>query len=911
MSSLVIVESPAKAKTISRILGSDYVVEASYGHIRDLPEKAEHIPARYKKESWARLGVNVDDGFEPLYVVPADKKKYVKKLKEALAEADEVLLATDEDREGESISWHVVQVLKPKVPVKRIAFHEITAEAIREAVSSPREIHEGLVRAQESRRILDRLFGYKLSPVLWKKVRRGLSAGRVQSVAVRLCVMRERERRSFVTACYFGAEAEFGIDGTNFTAKLARVSGEKIATGQDFDPDTGQLKSGSKALWIRDEDSIGDLLNRFERPWKVGNVEEKPFTRRPAPPFTTSSLQQEANRKLGFAARRTMRIAQRLYEGIDLNGERVGVITYMRTDSVTLSKKALHDSEEVIRTKYGDAYTDGPREYKTKAAGAQEAHEAIRPTEVSRTPDSLAKYLDVEEMKLYELIWKRTVASQMTDARLLRTAVEIEAPLSGDQGSGGGTATFNASGKTVKFPGFLRAYVEGSDDPHAELADKEVLLPPMSKGQSLDPLRVEATRHETLPPARYTEASLVKKLEAEGIGRPSTYASIIDTIQQRGYIDKQKNALVPTFTAFAVTKLLEEHFGDYVDIRFTAKMERQLDEIAAGEIDYRDHLHRFYHGGNGEPGLDARISKEEDQIEYPEIVIGRHPSSDAEVVVKVGRYGPYVQMRVGEERQMASIPAGIAPADLTVEESIDLIEKKNRGPLVLGEDPKTGLTVYAMTGRFGAYVQLGETPTEKGAEKPKRASLPRGMSEDEATLEQALKLLSLPRVVGVHPETGDEVIATKGRFGPFIKSGDETRSIDSEEMIFEITLEQAVARLAEPKRRRGQRTTRKVLKELGKDAAENAVQVFDGPYGPYISNSELNASLPNGVSLDELTLESALKILEENGKPPRRKAKKKASAKKATKKKAAKKKAAKKKAVKKKVTKKKAARIGA
>lgn len=896
MTSLVIVESPAKAKTISRILGKDYTVEASYGHVRDLPEKADQIPEKVKKEAWARLGVNVEHDFEPLYVIPQDKKKYIQRLKQALKGADELLLATDEDREGESISWHVLEILKPKVPVRRIAFHEITDEAIRAALEKPRDIDENLVRAQESRRIVDRLYGYQLSPVLWKKVRTGLSAGRVQSVAVRLCVLRERERQSFKTAGFWDVEAELEEAGVRFSARLARVGDQRVASGQDFDPDTGELKKGSAALWLRDEAAAQALIDAWQRPWTVTSVEKKPQRRRPAPPFTTSSLQQEANRKLRFAARQTMRIAQRLYEGVEVGGDRLGLITYMRTDSTTLSEKALKDAMTVIRDRYGKAYSDGPRRYATKVKGAQEAHEAIRPTELSRTPEQVSRFLDRDELRLYELIWKRTLASQMTDARLLRTAVEVTAR------GGKADAVFSATGTAIEFPGFLRAYVEGSDDPAAEIADREVLLPELEQGQSLDPRSVEARGHETQPPARYTEASLVKKLEAEGIGRPSTYATIIDTIQDRGYVVKTNNALVPTFTAFAVTKLLESHFADYVDTRFTARMEQQLDDIADGSLDWRAHLQHFYFGdGAGQPGLEGTIASQQSEIDYPSVEIGQHPDSGQPIVVKIGRFGPYLQMETLDgERLSASLQEDQAPADLTVEQAVKLLEEAQKGARLLGRDP-AGMPVYLASGRFGPYVQLGETP-EKGTKepKPKRASLPKGTSPEDVRLDQALRWLSLPRTLGTDPGTGEDVVAASGRFGPFIKRGTDTRSLTAEDDVYSVGLERALELLAKPKAGRGGgRATRTVLKELGGGDQGAALQVLDGRYGPYLTDGTLNASLPKGADPQALTLEEAVRLLEERGKAPKgrgrgRKAPAKAAA--GTTKKAATKKAAPKKA---------------
>ena len=873
MSSLVIVESPAKAKTLARILGNSYNVEASYGHVRDLPAGADAIPTEFKGEPWARLGVNVQKDFEPLYVVPNDKKKYIKRLKEALADADELLLATDEDREGESISWHVVEVLKPKVPVRRIAFHEITKEAILAALENPRDIDSNLVRAQESRRILDRLFGYELSPVLWKKVQRGLSAGRVQSVAVRLCVERERERRRFRSGCYWDVEAQFAKQEQTFTARLVKVGDQRLATGKDFDPDTGELKKRSQALWIRDEPALQDLMNSWQSPWSVTSVEDKPQIRRPAPPFTTSSLQQEANRKLRFSARHTMSIAQRLYEGMDYNSDRIGFITYMRTDSVTLAGRALQEAQEVIREKYGEAYAQGPRRYSTKTKGAQEAHEAIRPTKLSRTPDKLKKYLSHDELRLYELIWKRTVASQMAEARLRRTTVEITAPAA-DVASQG---VFTSTGTTIEFPGFLRAYVEGSDDPSADLADKEVILPNLEAGEECVPEHLEPKKRETMPPARYSEASLVKKLEAEGIGRPSTYASIIETIQNRGYVVKQNNALIPTFTAFAVTELLEKHFSELVDTSFTARMEQQLDDIAAGTLDWKDHLHSFYFGeGDEDVGLEDQIKAEEPKIEFPAIEIGTHPESGKPIVMRVGRYGPYLDLEDSEdERVRASVPDDVAPADLTVDEAVKMLEKAKQGAQLLGHDPESQQNVYLAHGRFGAYVQLGETP-ERGSKepKPKRASLPKDVAEQDVTLDKALLWLSLPRSLGVDPENDEEVIATSGRFGPFIKRGKDTRSLPAEDDVYSVELPRALELLAQPKGRRGrQRAQRTVLKDFGPYEGGSNLELLEGRYGPYLTNGDLNASLPKGTDVSSLTAETASTLLRERGKPPKRRQK--------------------------------------
>jgi len=880
MKSLVVVESPAKAKTLMRLLGDrTYFAEATYGHVRDLPESATEIPAKLKGTPWARLGVNVEEDFAPLYVVPASKKPHVKRLKAAMENADELILATDEDREGESISWHVLELLKPRIPVRRIAFHEITKRAILEALESPRALDENLVRAQEARRILDRLFGYQLSPLLWKKVAPKLSAGRVQSVAVRLCVMRERERRSFVASTYWDAEAEFEAGGRRFRGRLTRLDDRKIAIGKDFDPDTGGLRKGADVVWIRTEAEARALLESIDRPWKVARVESKPTRQQPAPPFTTSSLQQEANRKLGFSPKTTMQIAQRLYEGVDIDGERHGVITYMRTDSVTLSDQALAEAERVIRDLYGPTFTTGRRRYVTKSVNAQEAHEAIRPVEIARTPESLASFLDRDELRLYELVWKRTVASQMADARILRTTVEVAGPLR--PGASAESAVFTSTGRQIEFSGYLRVYVEGADDPSAE-GEQETVLPALETGQSLEPASVEPKEHETSPPPRYTEASLVKKLEAEGIGRPSTYAVILDTIQDRGYVTKSGNTLVPTFIAFAVTELLERHFHEYVDVKFTARMERSLDEVATGTLDGREHLQRFYRGGNGTPGLESRIESEQPKIDFPSIAIGDHPRHGLPIVVRVGRYGPYLQMddpaKPGS-KVIASVPGGIPPADLTAEAAAEILDRKQEGPRRVGDDPETGLPIFAMTGRFGPYVQLGETPEGKGAGKPKRASLPKGTSPEKVTLEEALQLLSLPRDLGPHPETGEPVLVNNGRYRPYVQHGREYRSLEASDDVHTIGLDRALELLRKPPGRSRRAAPATVLRELGKDPASGAdVRILDGRYGPYATDGEKNASLPKGTDPAGVTLAEAVALLREKGKPPKRRASRKAAA---------------------------------
>jgi DNA topoisomerase I len=872
---LVIVESPAKAKTLSRFLGSKYRVEASFGHIRDLPERASEVPESIKDKSWGRMAVDVDGDFTPHYVIPADKKRHIAQLKAALKDASEVFLATDPDREGESISWHLKEVLKPKVPVRRIVFHEITEDAVNDAIKHAHDVDENLVRAQESRRILDRLYGYTLSPVLWKKVQTGLSAGRVQSVAVRLIVEREEERRRFRSASFWDLDARLQRDGREFVATLVRLGNDRLASGKDFDPTTGELKSkDEKVRLLKQQDAVTLAQVLQQRlPWAVTNVEEKPATQRPAPPFTTSTLQQEANRKLGFSADRTMSIAQRLFQGIEIGGgEMEGLITYHRTDSTTLSQKALTEAERYIKSEFGDSYYTGARQYQTKVRNAQEAHEAIRPTDFRQTPSKLAGVLDSDELRLYELIWKRTIASQMADARLLRTIVEITATTADNT-----RAVFTASGKAIQFPGFLRAYVEGSDDAAADLGDQETILPKCEVGDQViaagSPQTARALTlngldpkgHETTPPPRYTEASLVKRLEEDGIGRPSTYAPTIDTIKRRGYVFQQGKALVPSFTAFAVTQLLRDHFNDYVDTGFTAEVERDLDQISEGTREWIEFLREFYRGGgqNG-VGLEQKVQKDAD-ISYPAVELGVDPATNDPVRVRIGRYGPFVQRGEGGTGNTASIPEDIAPADFTVEQAVDLMTAKAQGPRSLGADPATGQAVYVMSGRFGTYVQLGETPEkEKGAKavKPKRASIPSNMSESTLTLADALQLLSLPREVGKHPADGEPIVANFGRFGPYIKYKDEFRSLESEDQVFTVTLDDAVTMLSQPKKGRRRQATRTVLAALGAHPASGAqVQLLAGRYGPYVTDGTTNASLPKGSDPAKLTMEEAVELL--------------------------------------------------
>ena len=883
---LVIVESPAKARTLARFLGSGYRVEASYGHVRDLPESAAEVPKEIKGKPWGRLGVDTDGEFTPYYVVPADKKKYVQLLKTALKDASEVILATDPDREGESISWHLKQILKPKVRVRRIVFHEITEDAIKEALREAHEdVDENLVRAQESRRILDRLYGYTLSPVLWKKVQTGLSAGRVQSVAVRLIVEREEERMAFRTASYWDLEAKIRAEDREFTATLVRLGDQRIASGKDFDAKGELTGKGARVLDQAQAHALTDALSR-NLPWTVTNVEEKPFSQRPAPPFTTSTLQQEANRKFGFSAERTMSIAQRLFQGVDIGGgDLEGLISYHRTDSTTLSDKALREAGQAVTEMYGGEYYKGPRQYATKVRNAQEAHEAIRPTEFPRTSQTLERVLEADELKIYDLIWKRAIASQMAEARMLRTTVEITG-----RGTDGQNAIMTASGKAIEFAGYLRAYVEGSDDPAAELDEKETLLPKVTIGEQIHAPDNETARlivagldpkgHQTTPPPRFTEASLVKRLEDEGIGRPSTYAATVGTIQRRGYVSKQGKALVPSFTAFAVTRLLREHFGDYVDLGFTAEMEEILDKISNGEKDWLDFIREFYRGDGKHHGLENLVEDKGQEIAYPVIDVCDDPDTGLPVRVRIGRYGPFLQVgETADEGPRASLPEDLAPADLTCEKALELLKRKAEGPRTLGEDPGTGQPIYVMHGRFGAYVQLGETPTDKKADKPRRASLGRNFTEDSITLDDALRLLSLPRELGA-ADDGEVIVANIGRFGPYVKHGSEFRSLAPEDDVYSISLERAKELLAQEKKSiRRQRAAAKELRVMGPHPDNGAsVRILDGRYGPYVTDGTTNASLPKGTAPEALTMDDAKALLEARAgavKGPKRRAVKK------------------------------------
>ena len=844
---LVIVESPAKAKTIAGFLGRDYVVESSFGHIRDLPSKKTDVPLAQRDRFGDPVGVDVAGGFEPLYVVPPGRaKEQVRKLKAALKEADELLLATDEDREGEAIAWHLREELRPKVPVRRMVFHEITADAIHEAVDHPRDIDEDLVDAQETRRIVDRLYGYEVSPVLWRKVMQGLSAGRVQSVATRLVVDRERERMAFRSAEYWDLTATLDTGTTDepssFEARLTSLDGARVASGRDFDP-LGRLKDGSSAVVVVDAHRAQALAGALrDAPFAVLSVEAKPYRRSPYAPFRTTTMQQEAARKLGFGAARTMQVAQRLYEG--------GYITYMRTDSITLSDAAVTAARAQVAELYGADYLpEAPRRYTSKVRSAQEAHEAIRPAgETFRTPAETG--LSGEDFRLYELIWMRTVASQMRDAVGQTLAVRIGATASSDE-----TVEFTASGKTITFFGFMKAYVEGADDPEAELDDRERRLPPLHEDQRLTATSIEPDAHATTPPARYTEATLVKELEERDIGRPSTYASIIRTILDRGYVFKKGTALVPSWLAFAVVRLLEQHFSWLVDYAFTARMEDRLDEIAAGRAKRLAELSRFWSGGDGLEGLKHLV---DNLGEIDARKISSFPLDDG-VVVRVGRYGPYVEDGDGNR---GSVPADLPPAELTVERARELLAAGN-GDRELGVNPSTGRTVITKAGRYGPYVTEVLPDGASESEKPATASLFASMSLETVTLEDALRLLTLPRSVGVDA-TGAEVVAANGRYGPYVKKGSDFRSLPDEESIFTVTLDEAERLFAQPKGRRGRPAAAPPLRELGTDPANGKPLVIrDGRFGPYVTDGETNATVPRGTGVEQLTLDRAVELMAE------------------------------------------------
>ncbi len=911
---LVIVESPAKAKTIAGYLGPDWDVEASVGHIRDIPTPSE-MPADIKKGPFGRFGVNVDDDFDPYYVVDADKKKKVRELKALLKNADELYLATDEDREGEAIAWHLYETLQPKVPVKRMVFHEITREAIQRAATQTRDIDTSLVDAQETRRILDRLYGYEVSPVLWRKVKAGLSAGRVQSVATRMVVERERERMAFVRAAYWDVDADVTPAGDEdlFTARLTGVDGKRVATGRDF-ADDGTLK-GDKAVQLVEAQATGIAEALRSAEVSVAEVSEKPYTRRPSAPFTTSTLQQEASRKLRLNSRNAMRVAQRLYEN--------GYITYMRTDSTALSDAALSAARQQAREMYGgDSVPDAPRRYEKKVKNAQEAHEAIRPAgDRFRTPKQVSGELRGEEFRLYELIWMRTIASQMADARGSTASVKIAATLR--EGAPAREVELSASGTVITFRGFLAAYEEGRDDARTGRDDEERRLPKLGAGRPLTVRRAEAGGHETSPPARYTEATLVKAMEERGIGRPSTYASTIGTIQDRGYVSNRGSALIPSWLAFAVTRLMEEHFGRLVDYDFTASMEEDLDAIARGDAQRSVWLKRFYFGDEATSSEGLR-SLVEDLGDIDARAISTIDIGDG-IVVRVGRYGPYVEEvvpagidpRTGEvtdaaaaergdtQPRRATITDDVAPDEMTPAIARELLDRAADDGRVVGQDPETGRDIVAKSGRYGPYV-TEVLPEEEAAKKgkakvkPRTASLFKDMDLGTIELETALRLLSLPRVVGTDPESGDDITAQNGRYGPYLKKGTDSRSLTSEQQLFDITLEEALAIYAQPKQR-GRAAAKPPLAELGADPVSGKpVVVKDGRFGPYVTDGETNATLRKDDDPEQISPERGFELLaDKRAKGPAKKATRKKTAKKAPAKKTAAKKTAAKKTAKK------------
>ena len=898
MSKLVIVESPAKARTIAGYLGRDFVVESSIGHIRDLPQGAADTPAKIKDKPWGRMAVDVDNGFEPYYVVPRDKKAHISKLKSLLKDADELYLATDEDREGEAIAWHLLDELKPKVPVKRMVFHEITKAAILEAADNPRDLDMDLVEAQEARRILDRLYGYEVSPVLWRKVMSGLSAGRVQSVATRLVVDRERDRMAFRVASYWDIEGTFDAgakhDQRMFPARLHSVDGSRVATGGSFGTD-GLLKvstsstNGKPGVVHLDRSRAEALVSALhDTAFEIRSVEAKPYRRSPYAPFRTTTLQQEASRKLGYGASRTMQVAQRLYEN--------GFITYMRTDSTTLSGTAINAARQQVSELYGAEYLpDAPRTYASKVKNAQEAHEAIRPSgDAFRTPAQTG--LNGDEFRLYELIWMRTVASQMKDAVGQSVSIRIGGPA-----ATGEDVVFAASGRVITFHGFLKAYVEGSDDPSAEADDRETRLPNVEQGDSVSAASLNAVGHETKPPARYTEATLIKELEEREIGRPSTYASIIGTILNRGYVYKKGTALVPAWLAFSVVRLLEEHFPRQISYEFTARMEDVLDEIAGGRKDRNTELGEFYFGSADVAGL-KKLVNELGEIDAKELATFRVGGPDSGIDLRVGKYGPYLE-GPGDDGapagKRANVPDDLPPDELTLEKAQELLANPAGEETELGEDPATGNRVVAKNGRYGPYVTEVLPEDAPAKQKPRTGSLFKSMSLETVTLADALKLMSLPRVLGEDPGSGEEITVQNGRYGPYLKKGTDSRSIESEDQIFTITLEQALAVYAQPKQR-GRAAATAPLKELGNDPVSGQpIVVKAGRFGEYVTDGEYNATLRKDDSVDALTLERAAELLAERRargpakKTAKRGAKKtaKTSAKKATKKTAAKKKA--------------------
>ncbi len=856
---LVIVESPAKAKTISRFLDSSYQVEASVGHIRDLPANRKGLPEEHRKKWWADFAVDVDNNFEPFYEVPSEKSRYVDKLKKALVGMDEIVLATDEDREGESISWHLLAVLKPKkgVKVHRIAFHEITKSAILDALKNPRPIDERLVEAQEARRILDRLYGYTLSPVLWSKVAKELSAGRVQSPAVKLIVERERRRRDFVISIYWDLKAEVEAKGQQFGIVLKRIESQNLATGKDFDELTGELNS--KKVLLLDESAAGNFAEsaKAAKPWTILSIETNPGQEKQPAPFRTTTLQQEANRKFGFPADRTMRIAQDLYEGVDFGGERVGLITYMRTDSLSLAESAVQQARDVIRDRFGAEYLPTkPHRYASKVANAQEAHEAIRPTDFQRSPDSMRQSLlalSESHFKLYDLIYRRTLASQMKPAEVQRTQVEIEAEVTKK------SLVFGASGKQITFPGFLLAYVEDVDDADAELEGKERILPAMKVGDEVMLISVDSARHETKPPARFTDASLIKALEDLGIGRPSTYAQIISVIVDRGYVWKKARELVPTFTAFLVVEVLDNHFSEFSDLRFTAKMDETLDEIAGGKQDSRTYLRDFFLGGNGSIGLKEAVDNRKADIPFANVTIGNHPDSGEPIIVRVGKGGdPFLQLGEASSKRFANVPDDMPPAELNVAEAIKLFSAARPELESVGIHPQTGRNLL-LKQRGGFYLEVERTEQEITDKlKPTWVSVPPETDPRDLSKEDLDMLCQMPIEIGIHPELGEPILFRIGKYGPYIQSGKVIRNYENWRHSPKMTIAEAVEVLAMDKMAsaRASRQSAGPIQEFGElpDCA-GPVKVLPGRFGPYVTDGTTNATIPK--SLDPATLSAS------------------------------------------------------
>jgi len=854
---LVIVESPAKAKTIGSYLGSDYEVQASIGHIRDLLPNAKGLPEELRKKWWADYSVDVDNDFTPIYEVPAEKSQQVAKLRQALKGKEELILATDEDREGESISWHLLQTLKPgkSIKITRIAFHEITKDAILEAIRNPRQIDGDLVEAQEARRILDRLYGYTLSPVLWSRVTKNLSAGRVQSPAVKLIVEREIQRRDFRSAIYWDLRAILSHEGTNFEAELKTLNGQKVANGADFDPATGRLKPGSSSVLLLDKETAGSLAMRLEtaRPWKVTKLTETKAQEKPQAPFMTTTLQQDANRKFGFSADRTMRIAQSLYEGVSIAGEQVGLITYMRTDSLTLSSSAVENIRGLIGKDYPDCLPSNPNRYSSKVRNAQEAHEAIRPTDARRKPSEIKSFLTADQQKIYDLIWKRTVASQMKNADVLRTEVEISIE----------DAVFRSSGKQILFDGFRRVYLEGMDDEEAERESGERKLPRLKEGQEVNLSSLSTVEHETKPPARYTEATLIKELENRGIGRPSTYASIISVILDRGYVRKNAKQLVPTFKAFLTINVLENGFPEFMELDFTRNMDDELDEIAQGKASSKRYLKEFFLGSGSKPGLKKAVEERKKELPYPAYVVGNHPETSEPILVRNGKEGDaFLQLGDGEKKRYANVPEDLAPADLSVEKAIELLDQKGPTAESIGKDPKTGRNLL-LKQRAGYYLEVERTPEEIEAKvKPTWVSLPPNTDPRTLSQEDLDLLCQLPVAIGNHPETNAPIEFRIGKYGPYIQSGSEIRNIEDWRKGAKLSVGEAVEILKQPKFQRAARAAIEPLKVFGKlDGAAGEVKIMSGRFGPYVTDGETNATIPRGKDPQSLTEEEAADLL--------------------------------------------------